>query len=238
MSQTVTITTSNVPAGFCFTTWQQSWTELVSLLSGTLPGDATLFVMGNTTPDASDRDKPWYRLNADGSPDRWYKYWNGVWCCQIIPYDINERRIHVGTPAQIWSYDGGSGDDPSVVSPTITTGATWYVDTEFEAKFPVGVGTFAASGAVTVKGSTTSTAVTGVDQHTLTVAELPAHTHDTPIPRDSASDTFNSTSIEGDQATTSPWTSEETGGDQAHNNLPPFYGVYFIRRTIRQYYTV
>ena len=115
------------------------------------------------------------------------------------------------------------------------------VDTLLDARFPVGVGAFAASGSVAVLGTATSTSIVGEDKHTLTVPETPKHTH---------SMTWDSNDTSGgDQLNTLYYGPEanipnnmikntgETGGDVAHNNLPPFYGVYFIKRTSRIYYT-
>ena len=131
----------------------------------------------------------------------------------------------------------------------------WEVDTEFEARFPVGVGAFVASGAVAVMGKATSTAIVGEDQHKLTIPELAAHTHDVAIK------VFGHGGEDGDRSAADGGTTSNTvtnnttifpsstidpdldakavsvGGDIAHNNLPPFYGVYFIKRTIRVYYT-
>jgi len=243
MSQPVTITTSTVPSNFCFTTWQQSWTELVSLLTGSLAGDNTTFNIGKTAPSAANQNKPWFRLFSNGSPDRWYYFWNGLWVSQIIPYDLNERGMYTGTPAQIYSYDGGSGDDPTVPGqePTLVTGATWQIDTDMSARFVVGVGSFANAGDVTVKDTVTSTGVEGEDEHTLVIDELPEHYH--------TADT--GASVLGDIATSWGGVNRSTtvdtvdrlqtkpvGSDDPHNNLPPFYAVYFIKRTARQFYTV
>jgi len=75
----------------------------------------------------------------------------------------------------------------------------------------------------------------GEKEHTLTVAELPSHTHDVTIPV-SATDTstfqFGTSTAggikqDGEQAITSAG----TGSDTAHNNMPPYITCYFWKRT-------
>jgi hypothetical protein len=63
-----------------------------------------------------------------GVPLRWY-FFNGtqwVWP-NPIPPNSGERRIWVGSSADLWFHDGGDGTDPA--SATDTTGAMWEVDT-------------------------------------------------------------------------------------------------------------
>jgi len=207
----------------------------------------SFFNFGPTFPAINNRIYPW--LDETG---QWWIYSQGFWVYKN-PVAANgyDRRIFVGTTTDLLSYDGGDG----TATATITTGPMWEVDTEFEARFPVGVGAFVASGAVAVLGKTTSTSIAGEDKHTLTLPELAAHTHNVAIK------VFGHGGEDGDRSAADGGTTSNTvtnnttvfptstldpdldasavsaGGDIAHNNLPPFYGVYFIKRTIRVYYT-
>jgi microcystin-dependent protein len=206
----------------------------------------SFFNFGPTFPSINNRIYPW--LDENG---QWWIFKGGFWVYKNPVTAAYERRIYVGTTTDLLSYDGGDGT--AVAGDTF--GPMWEVDTEFEARFPVGAGAFVASGAVAVMGKATSTAIVGEDQHKLTLPELAAHTHNVAIK------VFGHGGEDGDRSAADGGTTSNTvtnnttvfptstldpdlgasavsaGGDIAHNNLPPFYGVYFIKRTIRVYYT-
>jgi hypothetical protein len=187
----------------------------------------SFFNFGPTYPAINNRIFPW--LDQDGN---WWIYDQSLWLRKnIVAASGYDRRIYVGTTTDLLSYDGGDG----TATATNTTGPMWEVDTEFEARFPVGAGAFVASGAVAVMGKATSTAIVGEDQHTLTIPEMPAHTHNF-FPLVTA-DANNGGANGVQYGTTANVATSSTGDGTSHNNLPPFYGVYFIKRTIRVYYT-
>jgi microcystin-dependent protein len=69
----------------------------------------------------------------------------------------------------------------------------------------------------------------GEESHVLTEAEMPSHTHTTTIPRNG-----------GDHPSggRSDWTvyysqnkvSSSTGGNQPHNNIPPYYTLVYVMK--------
>ena len=67
----------------------------------------------------------------------------------------------------------------------------------------------------------------GAKTHTLTVDEIPAHTHSVPN-SGSQNNSFDSGTTVGNDVT---GTSGSTGGGQAHNNLQPYIVVYMWKRT-------
>lgn len=68
----------------------------------------------------------------------------------------------------------------------------------------------------------------GAKTHTLTVAEIPAHTHTVTM---STNDTDSDRLSEGHNTGTSTHETSSTGGGGAHNNLQPYITAYMWRRT-------
>lgn len=231
----ITLTPPSLPIGYCPTNYQQLANDVISGTQANFNSSIgnSFFNYGPTTPALNNQVYPW--LDENGN---WWIFQSGYWLRQHpIAAGSAERRIYVGTTTDLQTYDGGNTNAPSNWS-----GPMWEVDTLFEARFPVGAGTFAASGVVSVNGTTTSTAVAGEDKHTLVTAEMPSHTHQIldqyiNLTQRGSADTsvFSATNRSEGVANLLPTTS--SGGDAAHNNLPPFYGVYFIKRTARVYYT-
>jgi len=76
----------------------------------------------------------------------------------------------------------------------------------------------------------------GEDEHQLTVDEMPSHKHDlsmrsTDGPPDSSSQNVGKVDSINQNLSISDNAMRDTGGDQAHNNMPPFLAVSFIIKT-------
>jgi hypothetical protein len=230
----ITLTPPSLPVGYCPTNYQQLANDVISGTQATFNSSIgnSFFNFGASVPALNNQVYPW--LDEDGN---WWIYKDGYWLRKNpVAIGSSERRVYVGTTTDLQTYDGGNTNTLSNWS-----GPMWEVDTEFEARFPVGAGTFAASGVVVVQGKVTSTAVVGEDKHTLVTSEMPKHSHTmTWDSQDTAGGNQLKTLYLGPDANAFNdivKSSGDTGGDAAHNNLPPFYGVYFIKRTSRVYYT-
>ena len=100
-------------------------------------------------------------------------------------------------------------------SPASWLGGTWE---RIQDRFLIGAG-----------GSYSLGATGGSATHTLTVNEMPSHTHDLVVHGYEASGGLGS----GKRVTngTMTKTTTATGGGQAHNNMPPYLAVYMWERT-------
>jgi hypothetical protein len=252
----VVLNFGQLPPSYKPDNWQGLLNDIAKVTTGYLPGNYNLVNYGSNTPSAEDQDKPWIRTNVDGSPDRVYVYFNGNW---VAPHPVQPSQAHlrwlwVGSVVALRSFDGGDGSSDA---PTPTTGAMWEVDTAVDAKFLCTPGTFATAGELAVNSSLTATGVAGADEHTLAVSETPAHTHKcvdstTILTSDSGTEmepdsviaisrhagsttTRNYILRKGDGPPDTGVTTSSGGGDP-HNNLPPMYGIYLIKRTARTYY--
>lgn len=232
----ITLTAPSLPLTYCPSNYQQLANDIIGGTQATFNSAIgnSFFNFGSTTPALNNQIYPW--LDDSGF---WWVFNGGYWTRQnTVAAGSSERRIFVGTTTDVLSYDGGDG---TAYAGNPYAGAMWEIDTAFDARFPVGVGAFAASGVVNVNGTATSTAVVGEDQHLLTTAEIPSHTHSmTWDSQDTAGGNQLKTLYLGPDANVPNDITKNTGstgGDTAHNNLPPFYGVYFIKRTARVYYT-
>jgi len=259
----ITLTPPSLPVSYCPLNYQNLANDIIggtqAVFNSTIGN--SFFNFGPTFPAINNRIYPW--LDENG---QWWIFDQGFWVYKNpVVAGSYERRIFVGTTNDLLSYDGGDGT--AVAGDT--SGPMWMVDTLLDARFPVGVGAFAASGSVAVLGTATSTSVVGEDKHTLTVPETPfnEHTHGVAQLIAPANDDYylvnkswsglgsyptqilqgaagsggggaGPSITTGDIGTTS---ADKTGNDTqnavGHNNLPPFYGVYFIKRTSRIYYT-
>lgn len=104
---------------------------------------------------------------------------------------------------------------------------------DLRSRFVVGA-TIGQSSGVQLTGSSISTNNTvfppgyygGEEYHTLTVDEMPSHSHNIPTSTDQVSGV--SAYYGGD--TGKGYLTDATGGSQPHNNMPPFYALLFIMK--------
>ena len=110
-------------------------------------------------------------------------------------------------------YTTSDGTNPSEIF-----GGTWE---QIKGKFLLGASENYANG--TVGGEAT---------HKLSIAEMPSHKHTTTFNRDACEGTSGN-AVYGDELREGKdtITSDSCGGDQAHNNMPPYLACYIWKRT-------
>lgn len=190
---------------------------------------------GNTTPSESDRDKPWFKTDGANNPIGWFS-WNGSEWAQILfsaPYGGTSDRPSNPTVGQIFldtdidtlliyeraawrTVTGSPGDVKFVNKPTLAEALQvnpgWI---EYTA---------AAKRVLAAADGTTGYDVEdtlGAAEVTLTVDQIPAHSHTIPQKldpnggdhNDSGSDTFINSGT--------GQTTDSTGGGEPHNNMQP-----------------
>ena len=125
-------------------------------------------------------------------------------------------------------------------SPAFPVGAVFIAVVSTNPATLLGYGTWSAFGAGRMlvgldSGDTDFDTVEetgGAKTHTLTTAEMPAHTHPEVAPTSASGGALRfgvDTNASG--AVTDGNTTGSTGGDGAHNNMPPYIVVYFWKRT-------
>lgn len=228
----INISTASVPDDYCPGDIKSTWPFLAGLLSADLTGNLNTFNYGADTPAPDDQDKPWLKLDASGNPDKWYVFANGNWVSRH-PVAAGTIIIYDGAVGTIDTFDGGEAG-----AITATTGPMWERVTALDAKFPLGIGTLPSTTVVAVAGTG------GVETHVLTREELPAER----IPTESVmrtnvqdgggADVYAPDTTTGSFVTNAPLHTEELGDGDAHTNMPPFYGVIFLRKTARTQYRI
>lgn len=238
MSSNVNFSLANFPSGYCFPGVQQYATDLVALLTGTV-NTAGKILIGPNAPAPADQDGVWLRT-VGGYLEGVYLYL-GVWARpHPIPPSSNSRFLYAGADgaADLWLYDGGDGTDPATA--TLTSGSMWAVDHAFDFKMPIGPGT----NGVTYDGNPATIIAQGgtggEERHKLLATEsgVAAHTHDLTQYSLINGSNFNAG---GNNDRGGSVTGGVTGGaapaSLSHQNLPPFLGIYFIKRSARQFIT-
>lgn len=224
-----------LPEPYCFTSFQELYNDFFNLGQVIPVNGSRFYNLGDTEPD------PDLRTDSEGNPIPWFKtdvgrwyYWNssvGYW---VRPYDTVEmsgsdvsarREIYIGTSADIVTYMGG---EIGVVS--AATGAFWEIDHDFDARFPLGAGTLPSTLAVAPQDTG------GEEKHVLTLDELPSKSlpyQFVPSPTPPGGLYLN----HDNQADTDIGVNRDSalnlGKGDAHQNMPPYFGVYFIKRTAR-----
>lgn len=155
-------------------------------------------------------------------------------------YDVGDYKMSVasnldtGGATSLWLYCNGDeklGTDYPALAALLVTGATSKFGAasvgnfklpDLREKFPLAVG---ASHAIGTSG--------GAETVTLTIGQIPAHTHDVQIPEDNGgADNVQSLALQGDIASSlHTFTTDSKGGSGSHTNMPPYVtaGYYYIK---------
>ena len=233
MSTNISLTMGTLSKS-CYEDLQEHAVDLVSQMTGTVLDGSLKYIISETAPGADDRNKLWIKTSS-GAPVRQYIFYNGAWVWpHNIPAADGRVIIYTGSAASVDTLDGGTSGVAKSAS-----GPFWEIVTGLSGRFPLGVGTLESGTSVAV------TDTGGEEKHTLTQDELPDHEHTLTVNEFNNFDSSNASAAQfllGDQAVQSANSSKPNvtvdggGSDEAHNNMPPYYGVYFIKRTARQYY--
>ena len=254
----LTITPPTLPNPYCFTSWQQTANDLVggAVVNFDVSG-ATVVLKQSGTPTASQRGFLWFNTTT-GHTLR-YDAGIGDWIAEypLPPGDgtgIGLTMFWPGSSASIDTIGGGTAGVPTLIS-----GPFWAISTAMAARFPLGAGTL-PSGAVVAAGATGGAETTSLVQANLPNINVAVKTAivgqagvggDVPVVGSTyGSDVLGGTSRAVDSTSTDLGSryytraqTEPLGGGiagaapTAVNLLPPWYGGYWIVRTIRAYWT-
>ena len=217
--------------------------QLLALARAVLPNGATRTGDAPPTDDLA-HDYPWFKTDSAGNFLRTYTWGNGGWTSlHPIPATSSARFLWVGNESDLGTYDEGDG---SAVAVTDTTGPFWVVDHAMDGRFPIGSTTGAVnplpSGLIIPPQGTG-----GEENHSLILSEMPPHTHAIDFfsqPQSgSSTDCLVDPADKGSDPKDVTIATESTGGDGStpsvvvpHNNMPPYFGVFLIKRTGRLFY--
>lgn len=225
---------ATLPQGSCPSTYQELADLFATIYSITVSTTNTGIIVSETKP--VDTTAVWKRVvNNGGSlyPTQDYIYVAGIW---VSRHTLEPGSIIMWGNAlpDFTTFDGGDGGALSIIS-----GPMWSEVTELQARFPIGVGTL-PSGTALALGATG-----GEETHLLTTAEMPPHTHsltDAAVVRGNIN--LDVGGVDSGATNTPLTVTGETGGSGSpavtspHNNMPPYYTVYWLKRTIKQYFVV
>ncbi len=217
-----------LPSGFCATDYQSILNEFSAHQSVNVGGASGVeFVASATKP--TDQTVAWLRLDQFGRPERVYWFASGAWL-SLHPLVSGLTQWYFDVLPNFTTFDGGDALALSAISGSMWQQAKNSDGVLIAAKFPIAAGTL-PSGTVLAQGATG-----GEEKHVLTIAELAAHTHDM-LHNSIGENHAGGVSVTAFEQPGSEQTAS-TGGDVAHNTMPPFVVGYLLQRTTRQFYAI
>ncbi len=233
---TLPVQAGSLPGGFCPSNYQDLLNQFSANQYVTFPSTFTGIEVSQTKP--SDTTKAWLQLDAQGRPVRLYYFAQGAWL-SLHPDVPGKTTLWTSAIPTLTSFDGG---DAAVLSSI--SGPMWEEVVEMRARFPVGAGTLPST-TVLAPGDTG-----GEENHTLSTSQIPPHSHIW-NPSTSTASGNNADPAGGllSLQSTNPanekfYNTSSVGGTgtpaatAAHNNMPPYFAVAFLRRTNRLFYVV
>ena len=199
-------------------------------------------IISESSPSATNRDKLWIKINGSGFPTGHFKFQNGLW---VWPHHVplNDKRVYlfIGSSAEVNTLDDGNTNPVADAD-----GPFWQIDTDFEDRIPIGVGSSLATSVGTNYGDADA-------KITLGETNIPEHFHycfadETVVgynnlnPTNQVADALGSEGSENYVMAQS--TNEATLGKSGTygqetpdelNVLNPVRAVYMIKRTARIY---
>lgn len=90
MSLPVETTFATPDPNLCPSTFTETVAALNELVSSTMTGTYTPYIVGSSTPAVEDQDKIWHKLDSLGRPIGTYRYYSGTWI-----------RMRTGLPTEV-----------------------------------------------------------------------------------------------------------------------------------------
>lgn len=164
MATNLPVIPGNIPEGFCFSTYQNLLNTFVENMIVQIPGTVALFNYGPNTPTIDNRDKPWIKLNSDGTFAGVFVFVNGDWYT-TYPFTTGDVIFFSGAESAV--------ADPFFLCNGQTVTRSWgsFTTPDLRGRFLLSSGQGAGLTNRTV-GQTG-----GEELHTMIQAELVTHQH-------------------------------------------------------------